>query len=114
MSSSNIQTIGAVELSEWLAETDSNRTAPVILDVRESWEFETCHLPDSLHIPMGEVSSRFSEIDQAAPVVCLCHHGVRSLQVAYFLVNQGFQNVYNMRGGIHAWSLEVDVKLPTY
>lgn len=114
MSSSNIQTIGAVELSAWISGQEADKPAPVILDVREPWEFETCHLADSLHIPMGEVPSRFSEIDQAVPVVCLCHHGVRSLQVAYFLVNQGFQNVYNMRGGIHAWSLEVDNKLPTY
>lgn len=114
MPSTQIKTIDSQELSKWLKGANPELQNPVVLDVREPWEYDTCHLPDSLHIPMGEVPSRFNEMNLEAPIVCLCHHGVRSLQVAYFLVNHGFTNVYNMRGGIHAWSLEVDTSLPTY
>jgi rhodanese-related sulfurtransferase len=63
---------------------------------------------------MGLVPPRLSELDPTRPVACLCHHGGRSMQVANFLVSQGFSHVANIAGGIHAWSEEVDPSLARY
>ena len=91
---------------------------PLLLDVRETWERERCRIDGpsepSLHMPMGEVTARFGELDPLHPVVCYCHHGVRSLQVVAFLRRQGLQSVYNLAGGIEAWSLAVDPAVPRY
>ncbi len=93
-------------------------TPPMLLDVREAWEREHCRIDGptgpSLHMPMGEVTARFGELDPLHPVVCYCHHGVRSLQVVAFLRRQGLQSVYNLAGGIEAWSLAVDPAMPRY
>jgi rhodanese-related sulfurtransferase len=87
---------------------------PLLLDVREAWEYAHAHLPGSVHIPMGEIPARHGELPAEGPIVVLCHHGVRSLQVAHFLEQRGFAGVYNLRGGIDAWSLEVDPDVPRY
>jgi rhodanese-related sulfurtransferase len=89
-----------------------------LLDVREGWELQQCRiqLPDTkaLHIPMQEVPARLHEIDAKQPVVCICHHGVRSAQVVAFLQRQGLARVYNLAGGVDAWSTQVDPTLPRY
>ena len=87
---------------------------PVILDVREPWECEVCALADSTHIPMSQVPQRLTELQRDAEIVVLCHHGVRSQQVAYFLKHQGFEPVFNLRGGIDAWAREVDPVMSKY
>ena len=88
---------------------------PLLLDVREPWEFNTAHLQNSLLMPMGEVTSRaHQELDPDQPIVVVCHHGVRSAHVAMFLVDQGFSRVLNLTGGIDAWALEVDRSLTRY
>jgi rhodanese-related sulfurtransferase len=87
---------------------------PVLLDVREDGEFAIAHLPDSLHIPMRQVPERVAEIDRDRPVVVICHHGARSMQVARFLQNQGFADVSNLAGGIDAWAQTVDPNMPRY
>lgn len=92
--------------------------APLLLDVREPWEFGLARIevPGAtlLHIPMMQVPERLAEISPAQPVVCICHHGVRSAQVVAFLVQQGHDAVYNLAGGIDAWSTEVDTRVPRY
>jgi rhodanese-related sulfurtransferase len=65
-------------------------------------------------IPMNEVPGRLAELDAAQPVLSLCHHGMRSLQVAAFLERQGFEQVFNIAGGIDAWSRQVDASVPLY
>lgn len=85
-----------------------------LLDVREPWEVALVSLPDSLHVPMGEIPSRLNEVRTDKSVVCICHHGVRSMQVAYFLEHNGFEGVYNLQGGIDAWAREVDPQCTTY
>ena len=101
-----------------LAALCAGPATPVLLDVREPWEFELAAIriaaADTLHIPMNEVASRFSEIDASRPIVCICHHGVRSAQVVAFLERQGLATVYNLAGGIEAWSTEVDAGVPRY
>jgi rhodanese-related sulfurtransferase len=89
--------------------------APLLLDVREDWEAQICQLPGSLHIPMREIPARLSELVHAGkPIVCYCHHGVRSMQVAMFLEHHGVSDVYNLVGGINAWAREQDPSCPTY
>ena len=84
-----------------------------LLDVREEWELGVASVPDVVHIPMGEVADRLGELDRGREVVVLCRSGRRSLQVASFLQQNGFQAV-NLAGGILAWSRELDATIPTY
>ncbi len=87
---------------------------PVLLDVREPWEFQICSIPDSILMPMGQVPARAKELDKDSEIVAICHHGNRSQQVALFLEKQGFKNLYNLQGGVDAWAREVDPKMNTY
>ena len=107
-----MQQITAPELAARLA--DPAREQPLLLDVREGWEFETCHIAGSTLIPMHLIPVRVSEIDDDREVVCICHHGARSMQVAAFLERNGFSNVTNLTGGVHAWSVQVDPSMPKY
>jgi rhodanese-related sulfurtransferase len=86
-----------------------------LLDVREPWEFETAKIAGAKLIPMGDVPSRaHQELDPDENIVVLCHHGVRSMNVTVWLRQQGFEKVQSMRGGIDAWSRQVDEKVPKY
>lgn len=91
---------------------------PQLLDVREPWELALARLepvPGSLlHVPMMQIPMRLADIDRSRPVVCICHHGMRSAQVVAFLVQQGYASVYNLTGGIDAWSRDVDPSVPRY
>jgi rhodanese-related sulfurtransferase len=107
-----MQTLSAPELAVWLA--DESRAKPVLLDVREPWEFQTCHIAGSVSIPMNEIPARLTELEEEAPVVCICHHGARSMSVAAFLERNGFTQVTNLTGGVHAWAQQVDGSMPTY
>lgn len=87
----------------------------VLLDVREPWEFETARIDGAKLIPMGDVPSRaHQELDPEEAIVVVCHHGVRSMNVTVWLRQQGFEKAQSMRGGIDAWSLGVDGKVPLY
>jgi rhodanese-related sulfurtransferase len=86
-----------------------------LLDVREPWEFETASIAGSKHIPMGDIPSRaHQELDPEDHIVVVCHHGVRSMTVTNWLRQQGFEKAQSMRGGIDAWSRQIDPKVPTY
>ncbi|MCL4183498.1 MAG: sulfurtransferase [Burkholderiaceae bacterium] len=107
------------QLAAWLAPSDAagsapGGAAPLLLDVREHWEYALCALPGSTHVPMREIPARLHELDPAAAIVCVCHHGVRSAQVAMFLEHRGFDAVFNLTGGIDAWARRVDPSMPTY
>lgn len=94
------------------------QTPPLLLDVREPWEVAlgTITLPgaQTLAWPMNGIPDRVAELDPARPIVCICHHGMRSAQVVAFLVRQGCMAVYNLAGGTDAWSARVDPSLPRY
>jgi rhodanese-related sulfurtransferase len=104
------------------AESTAEKTQPIVLDVRENWELQTASVqPDGftlLHIPMGQISARLSELQDALdgdrPIACLCHHGIRSQRVASFLAQNGFSAVVNLQGGIEAWSSQLDASVPHY
>jgi len=86
-----------------------------VLDVREPWEFQTAHIAGSVHMPMGDVPSRFQqELDPDEHIVVVCHHGVRSMNVTAWLRQQGFEKVQSLRGGIDRWSREIDPTVPLY
>lgn len=104
--------LSAPELAAWLG--DATRPRPVLLDVREKWEFDTCHLDGAILIPMQTIPARIDDLDEDAAIVCICHHGARSMQVAAFLERHGFSKISNLTGGIHAWALQVDQAMPTY
>ena len=87
---------------------------PVILDVREGWELRVCALPDTTHVPMGQVMARLAELDPERETVVVCHYGVRSLQVALLLQRRGFGRLYNLQGGVNAWAREIDPTMQTY
>jgi rhodanese-related sulfurtransferase len=86
-----------------------------LIDVREPWEFATARIEGGVPIPMGEVASRaHQELDPEERLVVLCHHGIRSMNVTVWLRNQGFEQAQSLRGGIDAWSVEVDPKVVRY
>ncbi|MBI1290673.1 rhodanese [bacterium] len=89
---------------------------PILLDVRQPGEVEIASIPGAIHIPMGDIPSRLTELEEHADseVVVYCHHGMRSASVQGFLLRQGFTHVRNLIGGIDAWSLEVDPATPRY
>lgn len=97
-----------------LAQRLQQAPAPVVLDVREPWEVELASLPGALCIPMGEIPARLHDLEPEAEIVVVCHHGMRSAQVAAFLARQGFHRLHNLDGGIDAWSREVDPEVPRY
>ncbi|MDE1154123.1 MAG: rhodanese-like domain-containing protein [Acidobacteriaceae bacterium] len=88
---------------------------PVLLDVREPWEYETAKIERSTLMPMGEVPSRaFAELDEDQSILVLCHHGARSLAVANWLQQQGFSKAQSVAGGIDHWSMVIDPSVPRY
>jgi rhodanese-related sulfurtransferase len=85
------------------------------IDVREPWELATARIEGSVPIPMGDVPARaHQELDPDERLVILCHHGQRSLNTAVWLRNQGFEQAQSLRGGIDAWSVDVDPRVPRY
>ncbi len=105
----------AVQLKEWLDQAKAGgRPSPVLLDVREPWEFDVVHIPGSKLMPMRAIPARYPELKRDAETVVICHHGARSYQVAMFLEHQGFGNVINLYGGMAAWSRDADPSAPTY
>lgn len=104
--------INPTQLRAWL--DDPGRDKPMLLDVREPWEYEKARIEGSQLVPMREVPARMEEIDEDREVVAICHHGGRSMQVAMFLERQGFKRVHNLMGGIDAWSRTIDPSVPTY
>jgi rhodanese-related sulfurtransferase len=86
-----------------------------LVDVREDWETQLAPVPEThLHIPMGQIPERLAELDPGATTVVICRSGGRSLQVAQFLAARGFGSVFNLAGGILAWSRDIDPKIPQY
>ena len=119
-----IDQIAPSDFARWLADMALQHPLErtVLLDVREPYELEwasvgqdaATHGYQLLTIPMAAVPVRLAELDPDQPIACLCHHGVRSMQVARFLVGNGFAEVANIAGGIDAWSLQLDPSVARY
>ena len=102
----------ASQLKDWLA--DAGRAKPVLLDVREPWEFATCHIAGSISMPMRGIPARYHELRRDQDIVMVCHHGARSFQAGMFLEQMGFTSIINLQGGVAAWARDVDPAMPTY
>ncbi|EHR71691.1 Rhodanese-related sulfurtransferase [Burkholderiales bacterium JOSHI_001] len=106
--------LAVTELKDFIAQAPE----AVLLDVREPWEVATAALAlpgvRALNIPMQQLPARLAELPAEQPILALCHHGMRSMQCVAFLVHQGFEQAYNVGGGIDAWSRTVDPSVPRY
>lgn len=106
--------ISARHLSDWLA--DKSRPQPVLLDVRRPDEHAYAALPGSILIPLNELEERLDEladVKQLESIVVYCHHGIRSMSARMVLTNHGF-TATSLKGGLDAWSLDIDSKVPRY
>lgn len=104
-----MRSLSAPQLAARL-ETDETR----LVDVREPWEFDICHIPNSINIPMGEIPQRIDDFDEDIDTVIICHHGVRSRHVIQFLEQQAVGSLINLDGGVDAWARSVDPDMPVY
>ncbi len=93
---------------------DSSIQEILILDVREYWEYDICHIDGSINMPMGQIINRLDEIEKDKTLIVVCHHGIRSRVVGQYLSNHGFLEVLNLTGGIDRWSKEIDKGMPRY
>ncbi|WP_243020135.1 rhodanese-like domain-containing protein [Simplicispira sedimenti] len=111
-----VDLVRPAELLSWFAQEGDAR--PLMLDVREPWECALASVSaqgfELLAIPMGSLPARLAELDRDRPIACLCHHGVRSMHVAAWLAQQGWDCVANIEGGIDAWAREHDPQVPRY
>jgi rhodanese-related sulfurtransferase len=107
-----VQGIAANEAAELLQGVDP--ATVVLLDVREDAELSLAAIDGAVHIPMGQIPARIDELDSEQTIVVMCHSGGRSAQVATYLSQQGFASVFNLDGGIQAWSRSVDPTIPEY
>jgi len=87
---------------------------PLLLDVREPWEYQYCHIPQSKLIPMGQIMDEIETLQPEQETILICHHGIRSRQVAYYLEQQGFTQVINLEGGVERWAQQVDTTMKRY
>lgn len=106
-----MQHLSPLELNKLLQTSPSDL---YLLDVREAHEFAHCHIPDSQLVPMQTIPASYGELPKDKTIVVICHHGMRSQQVANFLEQQGLSNLANLEGGVHAWAEQVDPAMPRY
>ncbi len=103
--------ITAKEVSERIARGDNL----LLVDVRESWEYDLCKIPGARLIPLGTIPANLNTLlDVDDEVICYCHHGMRSLDAAVWLRQQGVESAKSMAGGIERWSAEIDPSVPRY
>ena len=109
--------ISPTELKDYLQRCD---IPPLLIDVRESWEYEICQLEHSILIPMGQLFSGLAEVeemkqlDHTKEIVLICHHGIRSYQAGLFLKSRGFDRIINLEGGVERWAQEIDPNMAQY
>lgn len=106
-----MQSISPERLKELL---DRGESAPRLIDVRDPWEFEICRIAGSENIPLSELPSLAAQMDRERETVFICHHGMRSQQLADFLESSGFTRIMNLDGGVDAWARSIDPDMPQY
>ncbi len=99
------------QVSEYLQEKNNK---PLLLDVREPWEYDVCRIDGSQLLPMQSIPHSLDRLDPKADTIVICHHGVRSKMVARFLEEAQFENIINLTGGVNAWAQSVDLSMPRY
>ncbi len=107
-----IARMAPAELAAWRA--DAARDAPVVVDVREPWEFARCRIEGSRSVPLRELPVHVGDLPTNRDLVLVCHHGGRSAQAALWLAHHGFARVHNLEGGVDAWARAIDPAMPRY
>lgn len=87
---------------------------PVLLDVREDWEYEICSLQHSINISMANINEILEKLSKEEETIVICHHGMRSFQVGVYLEQNGFTQIVNLEGGIDAWAKTIDNNMAQY
>jgi len=87
---------------------------PLLLDVREPWEFDICHIDGSVNLPMAQIPQSMARFQEAAEIIVICHHGIRSQHVIRFMQQQNGNELVNLDGGVDAWARNVDADMPVY
>ncbi len=103
-------TLSPAELKERMERGDELQ----LIDVREAYEHELAGIEGAKLLPLSRFPEWADALDPEAEIVFMCHHGIRSAQVCAYLSRQGFKRLYNLSGGIDAWSWEVDPSVPRY
>ena len=106
----SVPEVSPVDVKKWQDE----KKEFVLIDVREPHEFQICRIPGSVLMPLGEVPSRMSELNSADEIVVHCRSGMRSAKAVEFLMKSGFRKIHNLKGGVLAWSDQVDPSMPKY
>ena len=102
--------ISVKEVNERIARGDKL----FLVDVREQWEYDLCRIAGAKLIPLGTLPANLGTLLDADEVICYCHHGIRSLDAAVWLRQQGVESAKSMAGGIERWSTEIDPQVPRY
>jgi len=97
-----------------LGQMRTDGTAHTVLDIRESAELAVCAIGDSVTIPMQQVPHELETLPREHPLIVVCHHGMRSAMVTDFLRKNGFDDAWNLAGGIDAWSRHVEPDMQRY
>jgi rhodanese-related sulfurtransferase len=100
------------ELAAW--RSDAAREAPVLVDVREPWEYAICRIEGSQHIPLQTIPARVGELPRDRDLVLICHHGNRSRRAAQWLEHNGFTRLHNLEGGVEGWASDVEPAMARY
>ena len=107
------ETVPIISVNELKRKMDA-REAFKLVDVREPFEYEIARIDGAQLIPLGEIAERAGELQREQQIVVHCHSGTRSAQAVRLLQHRGFNNVYNLEGGIDAWSDQIDPSVPKY
>jgi adenylyltransferase/sulfurtransferase len=105
-----VKNISPLELKEMLLKEEGIK----LIDVREKWEHNLARINGSELVPVSDFNGYYKKLDINKKIVVFCHHGSRSYKVCQFMIQNGFKNIYNLEGGINAWSSEVDNSIPQY
>ncbi len=105
-----MNSLNVIELKKEL----ENGTQVVLLDIRDQWEYDLCHINGSINISLSEIMQRKYELDKQARTVVICHHGMRSVMTAEHLIAEGFEQIVNLEGGINAWASTIDKSMTRY
>ena len=103
--------LSAQELKAHLESCDEQ---PLLLDVRQPWEYDVCRIKNSVLLPMSQITAEYNTLDSNRETVVICHHGIRSRRVGRYLEEAGFSNIINLSGGVAQWAKTVDTKMTTY
>ena len=106
-----MQEFSAQELKAHLETCDK---PPLLLDVRQTWEYDVCRIENSVLLPMSQITAEYKSLDFDRETVVICHHGIRSRRVGRYLEEAGFSNIINLSGGVAQWAKTVDNQMTTY